>query len=166
MNKESLRRDCIAKRKQLSTKQRICAQQDLIEKLSCNPVWQKSQHVGLYEAFGSELDMRGCLALAGKLGKCVYFPVVQGENMVFEPQDRSIHAMHDALDCILVPSIAIDERGYRLGYGKGFYDRFLAQGQHGCITIGVAFSCCRVATIFPEKHDIAMDQAIFAQTSM
>lgn len=43
------------------------------------------------------------------------------------------------IDCVLVPLLAFDENGYRVGYGKGFYDRFLPNCRPGVITIGVSF---------------------------
>lgn len=43
------------------------------------------------------------------------------------------------LDCVLVPLLAFDERGYRVGYGKGFYDRYLRRCKPGVITVGVSF---------------------------
>ena len=43
------------------------------------------------------------------------------------------------LDCVFVPLLAFDERGYRVGYGKGFYDRYLTRCRPGIITIGVSF---------------------------
>jgi 5-formyltetrahydrofolate cyclo-ligase len=163
MNKALLRCQMIARRKQLSTKQRIRAQQDLLDKLSCHPIWMASRRVGLYQAFGSELDMKACVAMAESQGKTVYFPAVQGEDMIFEKQGASVEK--GIPQCFLVPSIAIDEHGYRLGYGKGYYDRYLSSIKHeDWVAIGVAFDCCRVFTIFPERHDVPMSQVIFADT--
>ena len=43
------------------------------------------------------------------------------------------------IDCVLVPLLAFDDRGYRVGYGKGFYDRFLPSLRPGVITVGVSY---------------------------
>ena len=43
------------------------------------------------------------------------------------------------IDCVLVPLLAFDERGYRVGYGKGFYDRFLPSLRPGVTTVGVSY---------------------------
>jgi 5-formyltetrahydrofolate cyclo-ligase len=45
----------------------------------------------------------------------------------------------DEIDLILVPLLAFDEKGFRVGYGKGFYDRFLKQCKDGCIKIGLSY---------------------------
>jgi len=52
---------------------------------------------------------------------------------------RGDHILQLKLDCVFVPLLAFDERGYRVGYGKGFYDRYLARCKKGVITIGVSF---------------------------
>lgn len=57
----------------------------------------------------------------------------------------------------LIPPIGFDARGYRLGYGGGFYDRTLAALTPQPLKIGVAFEMARIATIEPQHHDIAMD---------
>lgn len=64
---------------------------------------------------------------------------------------------------ILVPDIAIvpmngfDERGYRLGYGGGYFDRTLAAHDRRMLAIGVSFELLRLPTIYPQAHDVAMD---------
>jgi|Deesub1362A_J573_1020465.scaffolds.fasta_scaffold00069_120 5-formyltetrahydrofolate cyclo-ligase len=57
------------------------------------------------------------------------------------------------LDCILIPGVAYDYQGYRLGFGGGYYDRFLPRVRHHAVLIGLAydFQVCR--TVYPEPHD-------------
>jgi 5-formyltetrahydrofolate cyclo-ligase len=63
-------------------------------------------------------------------------------------------------DVLLLPLVACDAAGYRLGYGGGYFDRTLAS-LAGCatrpLTVGVGFAMCAVATIHPEPHDIPPD---------
>lgn len=54
--------------------------------------------------------------------------------------------------CIIVPGICFDKRGYRIGYGKGFYDRFLSK--HNIYSIGLTYKECIVDNINNDKHDI------------
>ena len=63
-------------------------------------------------------------------------------------------------DFAIVPMNACDSRGYRLGYGGGYFDRTLAALEKRVITIGVTYDACRVPSIFPQAHDIAMDFAV------
>ena len=58
---------------------------------------------------------------------------------------------------ILVPALAFDGEGYRLGYGGGYYDRFLAALRESAIphtAVGLAYSVCRAAALPREAHDI------------
>ena len=59
---------------------------------------------------------------------------------------------------IIVPALAVDKNNYRLGYGKGFYDRFL--NDFNRIKVVCIPKCLTIDTIYPEKHDIPMDLVI------
>jgi 5,10-methenyltetrahydrofolate synthetase len=60
-------------------------------------------------------------------------------------------------DALLIPPIAFDLEGYRLGYGGGYFDRTLAGLTPQPLKIGVAFELSRMESIFPQPHDIPMD---------
>lgn len=59
-------------------------------------------------------------------------------------------------DVVLLPLVAFDAQGYRLGYGGGYFDRTLAALHPPPLAIGVGFELGRVASIHPEPHDIAL----------
>jgi 5-formyltetrahydrofolate cyclo-ligase len=61
---------------------------------------------------------------------------------------------------LLVPLVGFDSRGYRLGYGGGFYDRTLAALRPKPLAIGVGYELGRLATIHPQPHDIPMDALV------
>jgi len=58
---------------------------------------------------------------------------------------------------LLMPPVGFDEQGYRLGYGAGYFDRTLAEMTPQPLKIGVAFELSRLATIYPQPHDIPLD---------
>ena len=58
---------------------------------------------------------------------------------------------------VISPLVGFDANCFRLGYGGGFYDRTLAALWPGPKVIGVGHPCARIATIFPQTHDIPMD---------
>lgn len=60
-------------------------------------------------------------------------------------------------DIAIVPMNGFDERGYRLGYGGGFFDRTLGACDRRMVAIGVAYEILRLETIYPQPHDVAMD---------
>ena len=71
-------------------------------------------------------------------------------------------------DLMLVPLAAFDDRGHRIGYGAGFYDRAIARliaKGHSPRLVGIAFDCQRVERVPDEPHDIALPE-IFTETGL
>lgn len=66
--------------------------------------------------------------------------------------DRQLHP-----DVLLLPLVAFDAAGYRLGYGGGYFDRTLAAMKPRPLSIGVSFDLCAVKDIHPERHDVPLD---------
>jgi hypothetical protein len=60
-------------------------------------------------------------------------------------------------DALLIPPVGFGSRGYRLGYGGGYFDRTLASMRPQPLKIGVAFEVSRMDTIYPQPHDVPMD---------
>ena len=64
------------------------------------------------------------------------------------------------IDAVVVPLVAFDEQGYRLGYGGGNYDRFLPQLRQDAIVVGAAFEEQRVCAVPHEAHDLQLPEII------
>lgn len=125
--------------------------------------------VGAYSAFGSEVRTNLIISEAQKLGKIVSLPRIEGESISFyqlsdgnqlvkgrsgimEPPPK---AEIKDIDLLVVPGIAFDRRGYRLGYGKGYYDKFLSKNP--TVSIGLAYSIQLVDNLPHGSHDRRMD---------
>ncbi len=76
-----------------------------------------------------------------------------------EPVEASIFDLN-MLDCVLVPMVAGSKSGHRIGYGKGYYDRFLHECPDDAIFVGVNLGPLLEGDIFAEAHDIQMDYMI------
>ncbi len=63
-------------------------------------------------------------------------------------------------DMILIPVNAFDGKGFRIGYGSGYFDRTLASRLPPPLSIGIGFELARVASIYPEVHDIPLDAVV------
>lgn len=63
-------------------------------------------------------------------------------------------------EAVLLPVNAFDAAGYRIGYGRGFFDRTLAALQPKPLTIGIGFELSRVDSIYPEPHDVRLDAMV------
>ena len=138
--------------------------------------------VMLYLSMRSEVETTGLLEGLLNSGKQVCAPVVDTEP--FELIPRRIQSLKtelvrhpygmlepnaacpifptEHLQLIVVPGIAFDCNGYRLGYGKGFYDRFLMKCRHA-VTIGLAYQIQLVEDTFPQAWDMPV-QHIFTET--
>lgn len=93
----------------------------------------------------------------------IYSAPIDGETMLQPARYGTVEPLHPALlpgnhkfDLVIVPMLGFDRRGRRLGYGKGFYDRFLSE--HSGRTIGLAYAKSEITPDIPEdSHDIALD---------
>ncbi|WP_207003409.1 5-formyltetrahydrofolate cyclo-ligase [Trinickia mobilis] len=85
-------------------------------------------------------------------------PMKIGHHRIPEPESARVLAP----DLLLVPCVAFDDDGYRLGYGGGYYDRTLAAWPGGKrpVTVGVAFEACRTSALPRETHDVPLDAII------
>jgi len=79
-----------------------------------------------------------------------------------EPEDTD-RAEPEALQLVLVPLLAFDERGIRVGYGKGFYDRYLKRCHPGCLKIGLSYFPAVEAIGDADEFDVPLDLCITPQ---
>ena len=143
------------------------------------PEWHNAQRVLGYVALQDELDLSPTLKSAFEGGKTIAIPrfvpergcyeaavlpetegfatLSFGRFGVLEPSSQAPVLPLNQLDFVLVPGVAFDSSGRRLGRGKGFYDRLLAETNKACIRCGVALEEQLVAAIPAEAHDIPMN---------
>jgi len=137
--------------------------------------------VGGYWPMGDEIDPGPLLDILAGRGCVVGLPVVvaRGQPLLFrqweigDPLEQGLHgtchptakAPEVIPDLLLVPLLAFDGLGYRLGYGGGYYDRTLAVlRQHTHVTaIGVAFAAQRVEAVPRDRHDQRLDLILTEQ---
>lgn len=90
----------------------------------------------------------------------------QLENNTWEIPEpvKGVPVPTDKIDAVLVPLLAFDRQGHRLGYGRGFYDRFLASCRADCLKIGLSFFEVEEKIEGISEKDIALDLIITPQT--
>lgn len=128
----------------------------------------------LYCDMRNELPTGALISALHAAGKQIYLPKASGNTLltgrfegwqslekgafgVMEPKGA---VTDDVLfDVIAVPGVAFDKQGFRLGYGKGYYDRFLSSAAAGT-TVGLAFDFQVVAHIDAEPHDLPVDAVL------
>ncbi|MGI9016565.1 MAG: 5-formyltetrahydrofolate cyclo-ligase [Euzebya sp.] len=130
--------------------------------------------VGLYAAIGQEVDVDALSAPLSRRGLEVAYPRIQDvSTMTFhrcdEPpntargrppiREPDANAPLVKPDVIVVPALAFDPTGRRLGYGRGYYDRYLAPGVQ-VITIGVCHGRMLMAEVPTMPHDVGVDAVV------
>ena len=161
------------------------ASEAIQRRLMAEDFWSSAFQVGLYRSAGTEPATEALLADLLARGAKVAVPVRRGEGYGWGWVDaetrweKSAHGIPEPahaqpanpadLRVIVVPGVAFDSRGGRLGHGKGHFDRLLAQS--GAFFVGLCFENRLVAAIPMEPHDVRMDlvatekQMLFAPTA-
>lgn len=83
--------------------------------------------------------------------------LVPGPFGLSQPREQAPRVPHEAVDAVIVPAVAFDVHGFRLGYGGGYYDRLLPLLRRDCVRIGVAFDEQLLDEIPAEEHDEVVD---------
>ena len=86
--------------------------------------------------------------------------LVRGRFDLLEPPSGGTAVSLEAEDAVVVPGVAFDARGWRLGRGGGYYDRTFPPGRPGPLLIGAAFTRQRVEEVPHDSHDRSMDAIV------
>lgn len=177
MNKQELRR-AIRERKRAMTEEEIVERSNaLAEKFYHTPAYQAASTIYGYLPYNQEVRTVPMLQRALDEGKRVAVPKVYGEEMRFiyledltqvskgyagipEPiADAPVAEDKQAL--VLMPGLAFDPQGHRIGYGGGFYDKFLAKEPHHP-TLALCYEFQMQAHLDTEEFDIPVDTVLWA----
>jgi 5-formyltetrahydrofolate cyclo-ligase len=155
--KRALRRDVLARRDALSDADRGRASATIVERFLALPEVADAATVMAFWSFGSEVDTRVLLdGLAGR-GATIALPRIEEGRLeprawapgdpleetwfgASEPVDGA-RVQPETIDVVAVPGVAFDRSGARLGYGGGFYDRFLLRLRVDAFRAAIAFAC-------------------------
>lgn len=175
--KAALRREARARRDALPAARRIEAAFAIAERALAMLAFDAGTVISAYLPIGSEVDPRPLMAaLADRRARLAVPAIVAGElqfrellrDGVLEPQGFGTHAPGEGaarLDpaILLVPMLAFDRTGGRIGYGKGFYDRAIARlspVHPRLVTVGLAFAAQEVPVVPADARDRRLDLVI------
>ncbi|MEH6616561.1 MAG: 5-formyltetrahydrofolate cyclo-ligase [Porticoccus sp.] len=186
MDSKAIRQLMRERRQALSPQRQDAASSGLARQLSNLPAFRNSKRIAFYLANDGEIDPQLAMGIAEAAGKECYLPVLhplklnrlyfvrysQGDPLtvnrfgINEPSLRGGYIVPPlGLDLVLLPLVAFDRRGNRLGMGGGFYDRTLATQQHATRLIGLAQSCQETDNIHHQPWDVAL-QAIVTERNV
>ena len=170
--KSRLRAECRARRDAMSARDVVSASARVCERLEGWPAFRQAQAVMAYMAFGNEISLGPLMRrFAGKRWIIPRILKKPEPHLVLHPYDPARLVRHpfgmlepDAslpviepreLDLVLVPGLAFDRRGFRLGLGGGFYDRFLSHVT--AATVGIVYAALIVDRVPNDPHDRRVD---------
>jgi len=172
MNKDSIRLRVKARKSLLSDDERVSAARRVFDLVESTAAFTLAEHILMYHSLPDELSTHEFIDRWASR-KHFYLPRVNGVNLDILPYDRSrLHlgafnieeptgdetADIADIELIIVPGVAYDRHGNRIGRGKGYYDRLLRDTQ--AVTIGVAYSCQLCDDIEPDDFDIPVNYVI------
>ena len=143
----------------------------LVQKLKETDEYKQAKNIMIFYPLKDEINLLGLLE---DFNKNFYLPKIDGENLLccpfgkdtklcdscFKTKEPTTEAVEKGLiDLVIVPALAVDKNNYRLGYGGGFYDRFLAGGEN-IVKISCVSKEFVLETVYPEKHDVKVDKII------
>jgi 5-formyltetrahydrofolate cyclo-ligase len=174
--KEVIRKTSLAIRKALTSREQERLSRKILKKLLKLSAFKKAERVGTYLSFGSEVSTSEIPGVCWKSGKVAAVPVTaRGIRKTFfseiRPKDpftfselgtseppRSVWRVipTQSLDVIIVPGIAFDHAGYRVGYGGGVFDRLL-ESTPRTTRVGLAFECQLASRLPRNSKDQQLD---------
>ena len=174
MTKEEIRKRTLALRDGLSEDYRLKASLSIQEKLLTLPEYEKAQNVFLYHSFKSEADTLYLIDETIKRKGIVFLPRVQSRIKmsfygirdrrelvkngygILEPLPAGNEEKTPGL--FIIPLVAYDKEGHRIGYGGGYYDRYLVSFKGRVPIAAMAFAeQCMNGKIEPDDNDIKAD---------
>lgn len=141
--KKALRKEILTKRKNLDTAEKENIDEKILDRFFESKYYKEAKKVFIYISYDSEIDTIKIIDKAFKDGKKIYVPRTEFESRVMdaveitsfdnlikssygilEPSINTPYINPNELDLIVVPGVAFDRKGGRMGYGAGFYDRY------------------------------------------
>lgn len=177
--KKDIRSQYIKKRDNLFPEEITKKSDKILFQLFNMPEYKEAQHILLYADYRNEVATDKLFEDAKKRGKKIYYPKVFGQEMEFyavdsldelrfgykgirEPQENPIKRFfYKKQDntIMIVPGVAFDMKGYRVGYGKGYYDKYLSE-RRMISTFALSYAFQILEHIPSDSYDIKMDKII------
>ena len=182
--KARLRAQCLIRRKALSSERVAADSRTILQRLIALDEYADAQRLHTYVSRDGEVDTHALIRLSLERCKRVIVPVVQAGSRVLqhaEIQDLErlqpgswglrqpaleypyLFENLEKIDLVVVPGLAFDERGFRLGLGGGYYDRFLSRIQ--VPKIGLTYTSLFLRQLPVEHHDVRVDIVLTESTT-
>ena len=185
MSKKEIRRSVIEKRDKLSKEEKAFFDGRIYTKVKNLRVYKEAKVIFTFISFGSEVDTLKLISDALNEGKVVAVPWINKEKKLMEAKViRNLEDMHpglfgilepspiaeslepEAIDLIITPGVAFDNIGGRIGYGGGYYDKFLEEVSNTVPKIALSYELQRVEELPLEPFDIKITALITEENQL
>lgn len=181
MSKENVRKETLERRKAISVDELVKKSESISEKFLSTEIYKNANTIMAYIDFRNEVKTEKIIKTAIADGKRVVIPISvvetrqlilseiinydielgEGTYGILEPRKEYIRETDPCLvDVVLIPGVAFDERGFRVGYGAGYYDRFLEKVREDTSKIALAFELQMVEYAYEDSHDVPVEMVI------
>ncbi|WP_447383487.1 5-formyltetrahydrofolate cyclo-ligase [Streptococcus pseudopneumoniae] len=178
--KSELHKQVLQEMKAISQEQKQAIEQALTERLLHHPFYQEAKVIATYLSFPHEFQTQGLIEQALRDGKKVLIPktyskgrmdfvvydlqqLVKTSFGLLEPQGNLEVVDASQIDLIHVPGLAFTMEGYRIGYGGGYYDRYLEQFTGHTLSTVYHY---QVQDFIPENHDIPVQEVLIDEGNL
>lgn len=179
ITKNELRKIMIEKRKALPKEKKKNLDEIIFNKVISSEYYKKAKNIFIFVSMGDEVDTINIIKHALKDNKSICVPRVisklkgmetveiktleelkPGKFGILEPKAGNNIINAEVIDLVLLPGLAFDKAGGRLGYGGGFYDRYLLNLNKNVPKVGIGFDFQIIDKVIMEKYDNYIDGII------
>lgn len=179
MNKRELRKKFLEKRSSLDLKQLKKLNSNIFKRFIQSESYKKAKNIMIYISFDTEIDTHTIINHMLSDNKRVIVPITDSKNKRLIPSE--LHSMDELelgfyniltpkekfirifdkndIDLVVVPGIVFDMEGYRVGYGGGYYDRFLKDLRESN-TLSLCYDFQLIETLPRDDYDIAVNHVL------
>ncbi|MDR3596977.1 5-formyltetrahydrofolate cyclo-ligase [Clostridium sp.] len=181
--KKILRKEILEKRENIDITIKKKMDKEILNRFYESKYYNEARNVFIYISYGSEIDTKDIINKALKENKRIYVPrtefktrimdaveissldkLIENSYGILEPSENEPHIDPNGLDLILVPGVAFDRNGGRMGYGAGFYDRYFKKINSDNIKritkLALAYDFQVIGEVPMEELDIPVDYII------
>lgn len=170
--KAELRKRILDLRSALSNEEQLLKSKIIKDKLLSLQQYKDNNNILIYADYNNEVFTKDIIEESLRLGKKVACPkvlsegimeffeikslddLIQGYKGILEPEEKAVFSPDNAL--VIVPGVAFDAKGYRIGYGKGYYDRYLSR-HCDYATVALAYKCQIIDCVPRQINDRKVD---------
>lgn len=179
LNKKQIRKDILKLRDEFDISKKRMADEIILKKLLLREEYIKCKNIFIYIGFGSEIDTKRYIERFWQDNKTVVVPrtniekkemdvvkidsfdnLVEDKYGILEPDQSKKSFNKDKIDLVIMPGVAFDKDGGRVGYGGGYYDKFLKTISKDIKKIALCYDFQIISKVPLDPYDIKVDDII------